>query len=91
LYATGGEVQIDTSPISGDPEATIRKAETIRRAALAPASPSDQDRRVAAMAARMALNAEMDIALQSRRDAGAAQYSAAQAGAAEPALIDQRA
>ena len=32
-YAVGGEVQIDTSEVSGDPQATIRKAQTIRRAA----------------------------------------------------------
>ena len=40
MYAVGGEVSIDVSEISGDPEATIRKAQVIRRAALAPASPS---------------------------------------------------
>ena len=28
-YAVGGEVQIDTSAVSGDPEATIRKAQTV--------------------------------------------------------------
>lgn len=91
LYATGGEVQIDTSPVSGDPEATIRKAETIRRAALAPANPSDQDRRVAAMATRMVLNAQMEVALQSRRDAEAAQYAANQTDTSRPGRIDQRA
>jgi hypothetical protein len=53
LYAIGGEVSIDVSPVSGDPEATIRKAETIRRAALAPASPSGPDRAVAASADQM--------------------------------------
>ena len=35
-YAVGGEVQIDTSAVSGDPEATIRSAQTVRRAANAP-------------------------------------------------------
>ena len=34
-YAVGGEVGIDTSPVSGDPEATIQKAQQIRAAALA--------------------------------------------------------
>jgi hypothetical protein len=43
-YALGGEVAIDTSAIAGDPEATLRKMEQIRRAALAPANPSGQDR-----------------------------------------------
>ncbi|MGR9116801.1 MAG: putative metalloprotease CJM1_0395 family protein [Gammaproteobacteria bacterium] len=60
-YAVGGEVHIDTSPIPGDPEATLSKAETIRRAALAPASPSSQDFSVAASAAGLALNARIDL------------------------------
>ncbi|MCG8653471.1 MAG: hypothetical protein MI861_26770 [Pirellulales bacterium] len=51
-YAIGGEVQIDTSPVEGDPEATIRKAQIVRAAALAPAEPSSQDRAVAAAAAK---------------------------------------
>lgn len=33
-YAVGGEVNIDTSPIAGNPEATIRKAQQIRAAGL---------------------------------------------------------
>lgn len=49
-YAVAGEVSIDRSPISGDPEATIQKLEQVIRAALAPVSPSDQDRAVAASA-----------------------------------------
>lgn len=51
-YAVGGEVPIDTSPIKKDPQATIQKMQTVRRAALAPAQPSGQDRRVAAQASR---------------------------------------
>lgn len=62
LYAVGGEVQIDTSEVKGDPQATLRKAQTVRRAALAPANPSAQDRQVAAEAARMAAEAQADIA-----------------------------
>ncbi|MEE9358198.1 putative metalloprotease CJM1_0395 family protein [Candidatus Vondammii sp. HM_W22] len=31
-YAFGGEIRIDTSVISGDPQATLEKAETIRQA-----------------------------------------------------------
>ena len=61
-YAVGGEVDIDTSPVSGDPEATIRKAQTVRRAALAPAEPSPQDRRVAAEASRMEARARQELA-----------------------------
>lgn len=49
-YAVAGTVQIDTGTVPGDPEATIRKLETVREAALAPSSPSAQDRSVAAQA-----------------------------------------
>ena len=50
-YAVGGEVQIDTAPVPGDPAATIAKLRQVERAARAPADPSPQDRRVAAEAA----------------------------------------
>lgn len=46
-YITDGEVQIDVSPISGDPQATIEKMKQVYRAALAPAEPSSADRAVA--------------------------------------------
>ncbi len=59
-YATGGEVSIDTSE-EKDPRATIRKMETVRKAALAPARPSSQDRRVAAQAARKIMDAEAEL------------------------------
>lgn len=49
-YAVAGSTPIDVSPISGDPSATARKMETVKRAALAPAEPSAQDRKVAAQA-----------------------------------------
>lgn len=60
-YAVGGEVSIDTSPIPGDPEATIAKAQQIRRAASAPAEPSPQDRRVAAEATLMEAEARSEL------------------------------
>ena len=60
-YAVAGEVQISTSE-EPTPEATLRKAQIIRRAALAPAEPSPQDRRVAAMAAQMEAAARAEIA-----------------------------
>ena len=63
-YAVSGEVQIDTSEVPDDPEATIQKAQVVRRAALAPADPSPQDRRVAAEANRMEFEARMEIAQQ---------------------------
>jgi len=58
-YAVGGEVSIDTSP-ARSPEATIAKARQIRAAALAPADPSGQDRRVAVAAARMEAEARAE-------------------------------
>ncbi|MBL4666153.1 MAG: hypothetical protein JKY04_02155 [Sneathiella sp.] len=60
-YAIGGEVSIDTSPIAGDPSATISKMETIIRAALAPAEPSGQDRSVAATASKLKLEAQAEL------------------------------
>jgi hypothetical protein len=52
-YAVGGEVSIDVSKESGDPQATIAKMQVVIRAALAPANPSSQDRSVAAQATRI--------------------------------------
>ncbi len=61
LYAVGGEVQIDTAPIPDDPAATIRKLETVQRAATAPGEPSSQDRAVAAAAAQGIVEARADL------------------------------
>ena len=63
-YAVGGEVQIDASPIEGDPEATIQKAQIIRAAANAPAEPSAQDRQVAAAATKMEADARQELRRQ---------------------------
>lgn len=60
-YATGGEVSIDTSEVAGDPAATAAKADMIKRAALAPANPSAQDRSVAANAMSMKSQAQADL------------------------------
>lgn len=49
-YAVGGHVAIDVEDVSGDPAATIAKMRQVRRSALAPGDPSDQDLRVAALA-----------------------------------------
>jgi len=62
MYAVGGEVSIDTSAVSGDPEATLEKAEMIIRAAMAPAEPSAQDYKVAAQARAMAAEARAELA-----------------------------
>ncbi len=63
-YAVGGHVNIDTAPVPGNPQATLRKAEAVRRAALAPAEPSPQDRRVAADAVAMVTEARIKIATE---------------------------
>ena len=68
-YAVGGEVGIDTSPVHGDPEATLDKAARIVAAALAPAEPSSQDYRVAAQANQMAAQARVELAQQRAREA----------------------
>lgn len=60
-YAVGGEVSIDTSGVPDDPGATISKAQNIRRAALAPANPSSQDRRVAARATQLEFEARAQL------------------------------
>ena len=64
-YAIGGEVSIDTSPVRGDPEATLEKMQTIQSAAMAPANPSDADRAVAAAAAQTAAAARAELAERS--------------------------
>lgn len=61
LYAISGSVALDASPIPGNPEATERKARTIQRAALAPSDPSSTDRAVAARAASMGAQAQLEI------------------------------
>jgi len=61
-YITGGEVSIDASPVEDDPRATIKKAQQVRKAALAPADPSTQDRAVAAEATNMEIQASMELA-----------------------------
>lgn len=64
LYAVAGEVSIDTSPVPGDAQATIAKANQIRAAALAPADPSAQDRSVANAAAQLAARASAEATKQ---------------------------
>lgn len=62
-YAVGGDVSISVSE-EGTPEATISKMQAVRRAALAPASPSGQDRRVAAEAAQKETAAQKELSAQ---------------------------
>ncbi|MEM7626495.1 MAG: putative metalloprotease CJM1_0395 family protein [Planctomycetota bacterium] len=62
-YAVGGSVGIDTSP-EATPEETIAKMQVVRRAALAPAEPSSQDRKVAAQASQTIQQARAELAQQ---------------------------
>jgi len=65
-YAVSGEVSIDVSEVAGDPAATIDKMARVRRAALAPAEPSSQDRQVAAQATQRMNEARAELAAQQR-------------------------
>jgi hypothetical protein len=60
-YAVGGEVRIDTSVVPNNPEATIRKLQIVKRAALAPQEPSSADRAVASEAEQKILRARAEI------------------------------
>jgi len=62
LTESSGHVDIEVSPVQGNPQATLEKARTAQRAALAPADPSGQDRAVAAAAAQMASQAQAEMA-----------------------------
>ena len=65
-YAVGGEVSIDISK-ANDPRETLRKAEVIRSAAMAPANPSMQDRQIAMQASAMAAEARHELQLQEQQ------------------------
>ena len=67
-YAVSGEVRINTTPVRGNPDATIRKLEQVKRAALAPSDPSGQDRRVAASAEAGIAAARREKAAQKREE-----------------------
>lgn len=66
-YAVGGEVSISAAHAS-TPQEQLRQAETIRRAALAPADPSPQDRMVAAQASATAYQARGDIRAEQQQE-----------------------
>lgn len=67
-YAVAGEVPIDASPVRDNPEATIRKMDTVIRAALAPADPSPQDTQVAQAAQQAKIQAQAELLKQSEGD-----------------------
>lgn len=64
MYATGGEVSVDTSAVANDPQATVEKMRTVIAAALAPAEPSTQDRQVAAKAQALLTEALASLSLE---------------------------
>ncbi|QJQ96956.1 hypothetical protein HIO72_01350 [Halomonas sp. PA5] len=78
-YAVAGEVSIDYGPVSGDPQATIDKMQTVIAAALAPADPSTQDRKVAAQARQVMISARLELE-QQRSEMNAARHSASEGG-----------
>ncbi|RGP54627.1 hypothetical protein ASB58_12210 [Pseudomonas abyssi] len=82
-YAVGGEVPISTSPVAGDPQATIDKMEQVRRAALAPAEPSSADRAIAAQAAQLIAQARVELAT-AETDEGERPAAASRAGDQDP-------
>ncbi|MET0083953.1 MAG: putative metalloprotease CJM1_0395 family protein [Sedimenticola sp.] len=88
LYAVGGEVAIDGSGVQGNPQATVLKAETIKRAALAPANPSSQDLQVAAAATLMAATARAEIRAEAREEQ--AEVAEASSGDATNNNLQQR-
>ena len=71
-YVTDGSVNIDVGEES-DPQATIDKMQVVKRAALAPAQPSAQDRRVYAEASQKEAEARRELNEKRQEEAAAAQ------------------
>lgn len=67
LYAVGGDVNIDVSPVPNNPDATIQKMDTVIRAALAPAQPSTQDYTVASQAQMVIIQAQEQKTIMARQ------------------------
>ncbi|MFA7555372.1 MAG: putative metalloprotease CJM1_0395 family protein [Spongiibacteraceae bacterium] len=68
-YAIGGEVPINLpGGTKADPEAVLAAANQVRRAALAPADPSAQDRSVAAQASQIAAEARIELVVQQQQE-----------------------
>jgi hypothetical protein len=59
--AVGGSIKADLTPVPGNPRATLRKANSVRNAALSVGSPSVADQRVAAEAYRLAQGAREQL------------------------------
>jgi hypothetical protein len=63
-YAIGGSVGVDLKPVPGNPEETIRKMRIIRSAALGPLTPSSPDKRIAAKAYQLEMQAQRELERQ---------------------------
>jgi len=61
-FAMGGKVHVDTSEVMGDAQKTVDKMQKVQKAALAPASPSGQDFKVAGEAAATEAKARGQLA-----------------------------
>lgn len=67
LYATSGEVGIDTSPES-TPRETIPKMQLVRAAALAPSDPSGTDYQVASTATLLEMQARFQLSVEIKEE-----------------------
>lgn len=85
-YAVGGTVSIDVSAVPGEPEKTVEKMRIVRAAALAPAEPSGQDRRVAAEASKTEAAARAELAEQKTAEQGT---KTSENGEQEPATMEE--
>ena len=83
-YAVAGHVSIDTGSVAGNPKATIRKMDTVKRAALAPMEPSSSDRAVAAAAEQAKAEAELELRQRKAEEAAASQAQKQESEATEP-------
>lgn len=80
-YITDGEVSIDIGK-EDDPQATIDKMQIVKRAALAPAQPSAQDRKVYAEASQKEAEARQELAQEQKEEQESGKSAAANAAAA---------
>jgi len=87
-YAVEGEVSIDLSEVPGNPQATIRKMQQVRRAALAPANPSSKDRQVAAKASAIEQQARAELAQKRAEEAKNGNPSSASASQSDQIEAD---
>ena len=83
-YAVTGQVSIDTGSVAGNPKATIRKMQTVKRAALAPMEPSSTDRAVAAAAEQAEREANLELRQHKAEEAKERKARKQESKAAEP-------